>query len=70
MKWVMYLSLLGSILFSLAGGVVVANWVTQRSQTAVNVVPAFQYKSETSVCPGQARGCPASGRRTSADLQV
>lgn len=70
MKWIMYLSLIGALLFSLAAGMVIASWVTQGSDAASGVVPAVKYNSGSSVCPGQTQICPASGKRASAHLQV
>ena len=70
MKWIMNLSLLGALLFSLAGGVILANRVTQRYVAAPGVGPAVESSSGSSVCPGQTRKCPASGKRASAHLQA
>ena len=69
-SWIMYLSLLGALLFSLAAGMVLANRIVQRPNPAASVVPAIQQQPGSSVCPAQSGGCPASGKRAAAHLQV
>jgi hypothetical protein len=70
MKWIMYFALLGALIISLAAGVISGNWVTLGSKSAPTVVPAVKGMPADSVCPGQTRVCPASGKRASAHLQA
>lgn len=69
-SWIMHLSLLGALVFSLVVGVVLATRVIERPEGAVNAVPAIQQNSGSSVCPGQKGVCPASGKRAAAHLQA
>lgn len=70
MKWIMYLSLFGAVVASIAAGVLVADWVVPKPGHKVRAVPAFQHDSGMSGCPGQGQVCPASRTRAASHLQV
>ena len=69
-SWIMHLSLLGAMCFSLVVGVGLATRIVERPEGGVNAVPAIQQNPGSSVCPGQSGVCPASGKRAAAHLQA
>ena len=69
MRWIMFLSLFGFLVFSIAAGIVAAEWVTQRFHSDITVMPAIEHTSKVA-CPGQKQVCPVGKKAQDSRLKV